>query len=81
MGIRRFKQRLINPIFNIEILKKEYNIVDFILKNQILENNKILKTMADLDRYERKIIMGTINNRELLTLYNNIKVLTLYITT
>jgi DNA mismatch repair protein MutS len=61
-GSRRFKERLLNPINNIEKLNNRYNKIEELLKdNKFKEINKYLRNILDLERIKRKIILNKFN--------------------
>lgn len=58
-GIRVFKERLLNPIVNVEKLNKRYDDIDFLLKdNKFKVLNKFLSNILDLERIKRKMIIN-----------------------
>jgi len=58
-GSRVFKERLLNPIVNIEELNKRYDDVDFLLKDCKFKTlNKYLNNILDLERIKRKMIIN-----------------------
>jgi len=71
MGKRHFKNKILNPITNINDLQNNYDIIEQLLQkhphNQIeyykyLEND--IKKICDLERYHRKIELGRIQPSE-----------------
>jgi DNA mismatch repair protein MutS len=57
-GKRAFKERLLNPINNIDILNKRYKDIEKIIKSEkILNLSKTLSNILDLNRILRKIIL------------------------
>lgn len=61
-GSRTFKERLLNPIININSIEKRYNDIDFLLvDNKFKELTKILNNICDLERIKRKMIMNKFN--------------------
>lgn len=62
MGKRLLKFNLGNPIFNTEILKQRYSLIQDIINNNCYENLKeILHDIIDIERVHRKISLGTLH--------------------
>jgi DNA mismatch repair protein MutS len=58
-GSRVFKERLLNPIVNIEELNKRYDYIDYLLKDCKFKTlNKYLNNILDLERIKRKMIIN-----------------------
>lgn len=77
VGERLFSHNLLHPRTDIHYLKKEYKITSFILENyETFENiRKKLKSIKDIEKYERKIILNKITPNELTELHSNISIL------
>ena len=70
MGRRLLKYRITNPITNIEVLNKRYNMID-ILKNDEGMFNSVrdgLKKIVDIQRYYRKLLLKKLHPFEFYTL-------------
>ena len=64
-GSRLFKERLLNPIINENILNKRYNEIDYLLKsNKFKELSKILNNIIDIERIKRKMILNKYNPQD-----------------
>jgi DNA mismatch repair protein MutS len=76
MGKRLLKYRILNPITNIKELNKRYNIIDcFLNSNKIIEIEKLLNEIIDIERLHRKISLEILHPYEFLNLsysYDNI---------
>lgn len=59
IGKRLHKDRLLNPIVNVEILEKRYNQVEW-MNDKYKEFEDVLKKVLDIERIHRKIENGTI---------------------
>jgi DNA mismatch repair protein MutS len=74
MGKRLLKERLLNPEINVEIISKRYNIIEKLLTNnyyQVLE--ECLKEIRDLERFSRRIVIGSLHPCELFSLYHSLR--------
>jgi DNA mismatch repair protein MutS len=68
MGKRLLHQRILTPLFRKDLLTNRYQIVEsMITKYQEIES--ILRGVNDLERLNRKIILGTIQPFELCSIY------------
>ena len=86
MGSRRFYYRLLHPSFNVSIIQREYDITEYILKNDI-ENESAnagymyitwrsaLENIKDIEKLHRKIQMGKICPNSLYVLYTNLQLI------
>ena len=74
MGKRKFEYNLLNPITNVDILEKSYNITAYLLEeNQIWnEVRNILNDVRDIEKLRRKIYMQKITPKDFSVLYKNI---------
>lgn len=58
-GSRAFKERLINPVIDEEILNKRYDDIEYLLENNKYKKiGKILNNILDLERIKRRMIVG-----------------------
>ena len=81
MGVRRFKYKLLHPIFNKEKLQNKYDITEYLLKNNEYYEywRKELLDIKDIEKLNRQIILKKINPQSLFILYNNLsKIKTIY---
>jgi len=76
MGMRKFKYKILNPIFNVDKLNKEYDITDYVIahrgEEQIIEWRTKLGELKDIEKLHRQIIHRKVNPRNLYHLYNNL---------
>ena len=79
MGMRKFKYKILNPIFNIDKLNIEYDITDYLLTNggetQISEWRTTLGELKDIEKLHRQIIHNKVNPRNLFHLYSNLDII------
>jgi len=77
MGKRLLKYRILNPITNINELNKRYDMIDYFIKsNKINEIEKLLNEIIDIERLHRKISLEILHPYEFLNLsysYENIQ--------
>ena len=77
MGKRLLKYRLLNPITNINELNRRYNLIDIFIKSDKLINiEKILNEIIDIERMHRKMSLQMLHPYEFLNLsysYENIQ--------
>ena len=80
MGMRKFKYKILNPIFNIEKLNKEYEITDYIIsqgaEERISEWRTKMAELKDIEKLHRQIVHQKVNPRNLYHLYNNLDTIT-----
>ena len=79
MGMRKFKYKMLNPIFNVEKLNKEYNITEYILQHndadaQITEWRKQMSELKDIEKLHRQLVHQKVNPRNLYHFYNNLQI-------
>ena len=77
MGSRMLKNYLLNPLKNIDLINKRYDIIqsfstEFIIRDEIRE---ILNAVYDLERLCSKVSCGNVNARDLLQIKTSLKVL------
>jgi DNA mismatch repair protein MutS len=84
MGMRKFKYKVLNPIFNVEKLNREYDITDYVISRgggggggergheQISEWRTKLAELKDIEKLHRQIVHQKVNPRNLYHLYNNL---------
>ena len=75
MGKRKFKELLLKPTTNIEYLKKEYKITQYVKDN--FEKFEFLRLdfvgFRDIERLYRKIVLNKVCPAELTQFYENMK--------
>ena len=89
MGMRKFKYKMLNPIFNVEKLNKEYNITEYLLSSknnhndndnhsnadiQITEWRKQMSELKDIEKLHRQLVHQKVNPRNLYHFYNNLQI-------
>ncbi len=84
MGSRRFYYRLLHPSFNVKTIQREYDITEYVLKNEKINdadscmymNWRIaLENIKDIEKLHRKIQMGKIYPNSLYILYTNLQMI------
>jgi DNA mismatch repair protein MutS len=75
MGQRKFLYSFLNPVYNKEYLKREYDITEHFLYhfdfyNVFLKSN--LSTIKDMSKWERQVFLKKISPKAFYTLYTNI---------
>ena len=78
MGMRKFKYKMLNPIFNTHKLNKEYNITEHVLlhggETQIMEWRKQMAELKDIEKLYRQLVHQKVNPRNLYHFYNNMQI-------
>mgnify|MGYP001219634794 CR=1 FL=1 len=74
MGKRKLNQILVAPTFDTEFLKSEYNECEYLCNNEEIKDHirTSLKSMKDLEKLTRKLILKRITPCDLYYLHNNI---------
>jgi len=76
MGSRKFKYKILNPIFDSDKLNKEYDITDYIINkkgdNIITEWRSNMGELKDIEKLHRQIIHNKVTPRNLFHLHNNL---------
>ena len=76
MGSRKFKYKILNPIFDCDKLNKEYDITDYIINKRgetlIAEWRYNMGELKDIEKLHRQIIHNKVTPRNLFHLYNNL---------
>lgn len=76
MGSRKFKYKILNPIFDCDKLNKEYDITDYIINKRgetlITEWRNTMGELKDIEKLHRQIIHNKVTPRNLFHLYNNL---------
>jgi DNA mismatch repair protein MutS len=79
MGIRKFKYKILNPIFDDNKLNKEYNITEYLIEKRgeslIMEWRSTMGELKDIEKLHRQIIHNKVTPRNLYHLYNNLLVI------
>ena len=77
MGEREFNNRLLNPITNIDILNRSYNITQHVIDNNNIWEifRKTLTNMRDIEKIKRKISMNKFSPKDITILNSNIDIL------
>ena len=81
MGMRKFKYKMLNPVFNTHKLNKEYAITEHVLlhgngggETQIMEWRKQMAELKDIEKLHRQLVHQKVNPRSLFHFYNNLQV-------
>lgn len=78
MGRRKFLYNILNPIYDENILQREYDITEYYLNNiekyKNLFKSRLLQ-IKDLSKFERQIYLKKISPKSFFTLYNNITII------
>lgn len=74
MGRRKLNQILVAPTFDSEFLQKEYDQCEYLCDNSEIKEHirSSLKSMKDLEKLNRKLILKRITPSDLYYLHNNI---------
>ena len=76
MGSRKFKYKILNPIFDGNKLNKEYDITEYIINKRgetlITEWRTNMGELKDIEKLHRQIIHNKVTPRSLFHLYNNL---------
>ena len=79
MGRRKFLYNMLNPIYDDNKLKREYNITEYILNNFYSSICNSLKTklpvIKDLAKFERQIFLKKISPKSIYSLHLSIKII------
>ena len=75
MGTRLLKNFIKNPLLNIEKIKKRQDDIEFFIDEVIIreEVRELLKEVYDIERLIGKVILGTENGRDLISLKKSIR--------
>jgi len=72
MGKREFKNKILHPIRDIEILNSTYNFIEIIIRNEYyLELESNLKSIKDIERCHRKLSLSKITPIEYAKFYQS----------
>lgn len=64
-GSRMFKDKILKPIIDPNILNYQYDQIDFLLKDQKFKQvSKHLSKILDLERIKRKMLLGKLNPQD-----------------
>ena len=74
MGKRKFTYCLLNPSQDVDYLKKEYDITEYLISNfeTIHEIKDKISNITDIEKLSRKIFLKQIAPSNIVTLYKNI---------
>ena len=75
MGKRKFLYNILNPVYDVEYLQREYDITEYFL-SKYTEYNSFLKTnllnIKDISKWERQVFLKKISPKAIYNLYKNI---------
>jgi DNA mismatch repair protein MutS len=75
MGKRKFKYNILNPIYDIISLNREYDITEYFLSKYDKYSSFLMSTLStikDISKWERQIFLKKISPKDFYNLYNNI---------
>ena len=79
MGSRKFKYKILNPIFDDKKLNKEYDITEYLIQKRgetlITEWRTTMGELKDIEKLHRQIIHNKVTPRNIYHLYNNLLVI------
>ena len=76
IGKRRFKDFLLNPSFDPNVLNNAYNTIEFLLQSKKWETiRKQLESVSDIERQTRKIMLGKLHPFEIISLRQSLKII------
>lgn len=77
MGGRRLKKWIEEPLLNKELIEKRLNAVEYFNQNLLIkeEIKELLKKIYDLERLVSKLVYGSVNARDLISLKHSLFVL------
>ena len=74
MGRRLFKDRLLNPIMDSNVIQSRYDRIDDMISGNYWESvEKVLVGILDIDRLHRRIAIGSMNPNGFDLLMNSYK--------
>jgi DNA mismatch repair protein MutS len=72
-GKRKFNYDLLHPICDNAILNASYDVTDHLLKTQFYKTiREYLLNVRDIEKIDRKLVLGKIEPRDFASLYNNL---------
>jgi DNA mismatch repair protein MutS len=72
-GKRKFNYDLLHPICNSAILNASYDVTDHLIKSEFYKTIRdYLLNMRDIEKIDRKLILGKIEPRDFASLHNNL---------
>lgn len=78
MGKRKFTYLFLNPTTNIDVLQREYNMTDYLLKNYESYDALLrakLSSIKDISKWGRQVILRKISPKSFYNLHTNIAVI------
>ena len=77
MGKRRFRFKLLHPTFDRDLLKKEYENTEFLLKNLSIVTSwkEKLDKLKDVEKINRQLILKKINPRSIFYLHESLQII------
>jgi DNA mismatch repair protein MutS len=72
-GKRKFNYDLLHPICDNAILNASYDVTDHLIKTQFYKTiREYLLNVRDIEKIDRKLVLGKIEPRDFASLYNNL---------
>ena len=75
IGKRYFNYRLMNPMKDVNTIKKSYGNIELFIKNIDLWKTYPMKQICDLERLSRKLCINRISTNELLNIYSSVSII------
>ena len=77
MGKRFFKQSLINPLVNVNEIKKRYDFCDYFIKNDLFSviRKEHITNICDVERLYKRMIMKSLQPCEFVNMYASLHAL------
>lgn len=77
MGKRQLKQQVLNPTSNVKSLNEKYSIVNYVKERTEFFSPiaKQLRSLFDIEKFYRKIILKNVKPVDMISLYENIQII------
>ena len=78
MGKREFNDKILHPITDIKLLNTEYDMIDFVLKNDFtyfMDLRKKLTSVNDIEKLYRKFIANKVEPHEFVNFYKDLQLI------
>jgi DNA mismatch repair protein MutS len=73
-GRRRFREKLLNPSFDVKYLENEYDKVQYLIDNKLINTiGTLLSSICDIERYSRKIFMKTLHPSDFVSIHSSLQ--------
>ena len=72
-GKRKFNYDLLHPICDINVLNTSYEVTDHLIQTEFYKTiREYLLNMRDIEKIDRKLVLGKIEPKDFANLYNNL---------